>query len=202
MMYKFEPNQSKEQIFQVVFWLLLVERYQEIFDHQLTELEKQIDWALAASMALLSAVILHEGTQTSGVTLPEKLFLGALLGSVMFGLAAKLWSPPYRFSRPTNTPVRAKLAEMISPTLQEGFFKEMDFYSRRSACFEVGVNLNMALKLGKRVPKKIRRGADESVEALKWIMLVIKCKSRLRWMQLGCTFLAIAGFSIWLLVGS
>jgi hypothetical protein len=39
-MYKFEPNQSNEQVFKVAYWHLLVERFQEVFDYELTELMK------------------------------------------------------------------------------------------------------------------------------------------------------------------
>ena len=49
---------------------------------------------------------------------------------------------------------------MISPALEEGFFKEMTFIERRSASFEVGVNLNIAVGLAKKVPKKILKGAS------------------------------------------
>ena len=199
-MYKYGPNQSKEEIFQVVYWHLLVERFQEVADYELTELAKQIDWALAISIALLSALILKGGGQTADVPGSEKLFLGALLASMVFGIAAKLWSPRYRYSKPTDTQVRSRLTEMISPTLQEGFFKEMDFYKRRVASFDVNVNFSLALKLGEKVPKKVLEGEDESVVKLKAFLQVLKWKRRLHWAQLGFTFLAILGFSIWLLV--
>jgi hypothetical protein len=200
-MYKFGPNQTKPQIFQVVFWNLLVERYQEVADYELTELAKQIDWALAISMALLSALILKGGGQTADVPVSEKLFLGALLASMVFGIAAKLWSPKYLLSKPTDTPVRRRLTEMRSPTLQEGFFKEMDFQERSLASFNVGRDFSQALKPGgEKVPKKVLEGEDESVVKLKAFLQVLKWKRRLHWVQLGFTFLAIVGFSIWLLV--
>jgi hypothetical protein len=85
-MYKFEASQSSEQVFKVVYWHLLVERFQEVFDYELTELMKQVDWALAISIALLSALLLNGRGQATPVPFYEKLFLGALLGSVIAGL--------------------------------------------------------------------------------------------------------------------
>jgi hypothetical protein len=64
-MYKFGPNQTKEEIFQAVYWHLLVERFQETADSELTELAKQIDWALAISTALLTALILNGSSETA-----------------------------------------------------------------------------------------------------------------------------------------
>jgi hypothetical protein len=201
-MFKFEPNQTKEQIFQAVFWNLLVERRQEVADYELTELAKQIDWALAISMALLSALILKGGDQTAGVPVSEKLFLGALLASIVFRIAAKLWTPKYLLSKPTDTPVRRLLTEMTSASLQDGFFKEMDFRERRFASFNVSVTLSQALKPeGEKVPKKVLEGEDASVLKLKAFVGLVEWKKRLHWAQLGFTFLAILGFSGWLLFG-
>lgn len=198
-MFKFEPNQTKEQVFQVISWNLLVERLQEVADYELTELTKQIDWALAISMALLSALILKGWGQTSGV--PEKLFLGALVLSMGFGLVAKLRSPKYLLSKPTDTPVRRLLTEMTSATLQDGFFKEMDFRDRRFAYFNVSVTLSQALKPeGEKVPEKVLKGEeDASVVKLKAFLGVLEWKKRLHWIQLILTFAGIVFFCIWLL---
>jgi hypothetical protein len=73
----------------------------------------------------------------------------------------------HRFSKPTDTPARTRLAQMRSPVLEDGPFKELTFDTRAVAAFEVTVNLSRAVGLGKKVPKKILQGADESVEALK-----------------------------------
>ena len=102
-------------------------------------------------------------------TIFRKVLLCTSFASIIFGLAAKFWRVRYRFSKPTDTPVRFRLAEMNSPTLQEGFFNEVDFRARRSASFEVSVNLNLALGLGKKVPTKVLQG-DESVEALRSLL--------------------------------
>jgi hypothetical protein len=162
-MFKFGPNQTKKETFQAVFWLLLVERFEEVADYELTELTKQIDWALAISMALLSALILKGGGQTPGVPGCEKPFLVALLVSIGFGIAAKLWSPRYRFSKPTDTQVRSRINEMNSPTLQEGFFKDMDFQERRFTSFNVVRTFSQAVKLrGEKVPKEVLEGEDEA----------------------------------------
>jgi hypothetical protein len=67
---------------------------------------------------------------------------------------------------------------MNSPTHEDGFFKELDFYSRRSAALEVGVTFTTALELQQEVPEKVLRGADESIEALKKLISVRKWKSR------------------------
>ena len=64
-MYKFAPNQTKEETFKVVFWQLLVERYQETFHDEVTELAKQVDWAFAISMALMSALLLRGHVQST-----------------------------------------------------------------------------------------------------------------------------------------
>jgi hypothetical protein len=121
------------------------------------------------------------------------VFLILLFISILFGLIAKFLPVQYRYSKPTDTPVRRRLSEMISPALEEGFFKEMTFIERRSASFEVGVNLNIAVGLAKKVPKKILKGADESVEALKSLLSFFKSKRRAYFCQLASAFLAIAG---------
>jgi hypothetical protein len=196
-MYKYGPNQTKKETFEVVFWQLLVERFQEVADYEVTELAKQIDWALAISMALVSALILKGGVPGS-----EKWFLVALLVSIGFGLAAKLRSPRYRFSKPTDTPVRSRLNEMNSPTLQEGFFKDMDFQDRRFTSFNVGLTFGQAVKPGgEKVPKEVLEGEDESVVKLKAFLQVLESKKRLHWVQLVLAFFAILGFSICLLIG-
>ena len=200
-MYKFAPNQTKEETFKVVFWQLLVERYQETFDDEVTELAKQVDWAFAISMALMSALLLRGHLQSTPIPFSEKVLLSTLFASIVFGLAAKFWRVRYRFSKPTDTPVRFRLAEMNSPTLQEGFFNEMDFRARRSASFEVSVNLNLALGLGKKVPTKMLQGADESVEALRSLLNSLTWKRWFYRLQLGFAFLAITGFVILLLLG-
>lgn len=200
VMYKFEPNQSNEQVFKVVYWHLLVERFQEVFDYELTELMKQVDWALAISIALLSALLLNGRGQATPVPFYEKLFLGALLASVIAGVGSKVWPVQHRYSKPTDTPVRSRLSQMKSPVLKEGPFEELNFRERSVATFEVSLTLSIALGLGKKVPKKILQGADESVEALKSFRKSIKWKRILYWVQLGCTFLAIVGFSVWLLL--
>jgi hypothetical protein len=200
-MYKFEPSQSNEEIFKVVHWHLLVERFQEVFDYELTELMKQVDWALAISIALLSALLLNgRAGQATPAPVYEKLFLGALLASVIAGVGAKVWPVQYRYSKPTDTPVRSRLSQMRSPVLKEGPFEELNFSERSTATFEVSLTLSRALGLGKRVPKKILQGADESVEALKSFRKSLWWKHILHWVQLACTFLAIAGFSVWLLL--
>jgi hypothetical protein len=196
-MYKYGPNQTKKETFEVVFWGLLVERFQEVADYEVTELAKQIDWALAISMALLSALILKGGVPGS-----EKWFLGALVVSIGFGIAAKLWSPRYRFSKPTDTTVRSRLNEMNSPTLQEGFFKDMDFQERRFTSFNVGVTFSHAVKPGgEKVPKEVLEGEDESVFRLKAFLRVLQWKKRLHGVQLVLAFLAILGFCMCLLIG-
>jgi hypothetical protein len=148
----------------------LVERYQETFDDEVTELAKQVDWAFAISMAIMSALLLRVTCNRHQYPFSEKVLLSTLFASIIFGLAPKFWRVRYRFSKPTDTPVRFRLGEMNSPTLQEGFFNEMDFRARRSASFEVSVNLNLALGLGKKVPTKALHGADESVEALRSLL--------------------------------
>jgi hypothetical protein len=193
-MYKYEANQTKEDIFKTVFWYLLLERFQETFYDELTELVKQVDWAFAISIALLSALLIRGHAQSGPVPVSEKVFLIALLVSIGCGLVAKLWPVQYRFSKPTDTLVRLRLTEMISPTLQEGFFKEMDFGARRLASYNVAVNLSHALGLGKKVPETVLQGADESIEALKSFMNSLTWKRWLYRLQLGLTFLALVWF--------
>ena len=76
----------------------------------------------------------------------------------------------------------------------------MDFRARRSASFEVSVNLNLALGLGKKVPTKVLQG-DESVEALRSLLNSLTWKRWFYRLQLGFAFLAITGFVILLLLG-
>lgn len=89
---------------------------------------------------------------------------------------------------------------MRSPVLEEGPFKDLPFEARSAAAFDVSVNLSIAVGLGKKVPKKILKGADESVEALKSFLHRLWLKPLLHWLQLGFTFLGIAAFSLWLLI--
>ena len=73
----------------------------------------------------------------------------------------------------------------------------MDFNARRSASFEVSLSLSRALGLG----KKVLRGADESVEALRSLLNSLTWKRWFYSLQLGFAFLAILVFAICLLLG-
>ena len=94
-----------------------MERFQETLDDEVIELAKQVDWAFAISVALLSTLLLRGHAQSTPIPLSEKVFLITLLVPIGFGLVAKLWRVQYRFSKPTDTPARSRLAEMNSPTL-------------------------------------------------------------------------------------
>jgi hypothetical protein len=47
-MYKFAVNQTKLEAFQVVFWHLLVERFQETFDDQISEIASSLNTSIFA----------------------------------------------------------------------------------------------------------------------------------------------------------
>jgi hypothetical protein len=200
-MYKFTVNQTKIEVFQVVFWHLLVERFQETFDDQISEISRHVDWAFAIAIAPLLSFLLRTPALPGQTPFLEKAFLFLLFISIAFGLIAKFWPVRYRFSKPTDTPVRRRLTEMISPALEEGFFKDLTFEQRRSASFDVSVNLSIAVGLGKKVPKKILKGADESVEALKSLLWSLKWKQLAYFLQLACAFSSIAGFVLLLIIG-
>jgi hypothetical protein len=198
-MYKFGPNQTKAETFNVVYWHLLVERCQETYDHQITEIYKQVDWAFGIAVALLSAFLLKGPAQPTPIL--GKIFLGLLFFSILCGLTSKFWPVKYRYTKPTDTPVRRRLTEMISPTLDEGYFKDLSFMERRFASFDVGAHLSTAVGLGKKVPKKILQGADESVEALKSLLWSLNWKRHFYVCQIIAAFFAIGGFLSLLLAG-
>ena len=52
-----------------------MERYQETLDEEVTELAKQVDWAFAISIALLSALLLRGHAQSTPVQVFEKAVL-------------------------------------------------------------------------------------------------------------------------------
>jgi hypothetical protein len=189
----FVPGVDIEHDFQRDVLQLMKDRQIEVYEYQVEQLDKHIDWTFAISAGVVTAFILKNSDHRLALSLIDRLFVFALLVSGTAGLFAKFWRLDPQASQPLNTSTKDQLRKLRSLREKDHPYAEIEVWHRISLFFDVG----LAFALRNHTPQPVKPHKGKTV--LRRYQNRIKKKRLIFiWGQFVPLFLALGGYVIFL----